>query len=293
VKAVNDRVATQREAVRRGLQLRRSLSITREDAINVFDLASSIGVEIQFLDLPSLEGMFYRGPDPKVILPSLRHRPRGRVAFSCAHELGHYDLGHGTQVDEYLVDGKATDRNSSLEELAADTFASTILMPRPAVLARFSCRGWTIERASAIELYRVAVELDVGYRTLLGHLRHGLGLVDGTWAESRDEFSPKALRAIIAPRSECRRLVILDQHWPSVPADLEVGDCLAVPTHLRVELPSSLYQEAEHDGRRILRAAVAGQTKAVVEGREVVIRIARSGYCGRLKYRYLEEGEDE
>jgi hypothetical protein len=289
---VNDRIATQREAVRRGLQLRRSLSIPREHAVNVFDIASSIGVDVQFLDLPSLEGMFYRGPDPKVILPTLKHRPRGRVAFSCAHELGHFDLGHGTRVDEYVGEEDDRRREFTLEELAADTFASALLMPRPAVLGRFSCRGWTVDGASAVDLYRVAAELDVGYGTLCKHLRHGLGLVDDAWMKSRAKVAPKALRAAIAPRSECRRLVVLDQHWPKLPVDLEVADCLAVPALLRTQLPSSLREQDEHDGRRIFRAAEPGEMKAIVGGQSVAIRIAREGYCGMLKYRYLEEGDD-
>src|SRR5262245_42085569 len=236
--------------------------------------------------------MFYRGPDPKVILPSLKHRPRGRVAFSCAHELGHFDLGHGTRVDQYVGEEDDRPREFSLEELAADTFASTLLMPRAAVLSRFECRRWTVEGAAAADLYRVAAELDVGYGTLCKHLRYGLGLVNDAWMKSRGKFAPKALRAAIAPRSECARLVVLDQHWPNLPVDLEVADCLAVPALLRAELPSSLRQEDEHDGRCILRAAMPGEMKAAVDGRPVAIRIARAGYCGMLRYRYIEEGED-
>ena len=132
----------------------------------------------------------------------------------------------------------------------------------------------------------------MGYGTLCKHLRYGLGLVNDAWMKSRAKFAPKALRAAIAPRSECPRLVVLDQHWPKLPVDLEVGDCLAVPALLRAQLPSSLRQEDEHDGRRILRAAVPGEMKAVVDDQPVTIRIARAGYCGMLKYRYLEEGED-
>jgi hypothetical protein len=196
-------------------------------------------------------------------------------------------------VDEYIAEGESSPPESSSEELAADTFASTLVMPRPAVLARFACRGWTVDGASAIELYRVAVELDVGYTTLLQHLRYGLGIVSDEWMKSRVKFTPKALRAAIAPRSECPRLVVLDQYWPMIPVDLEVGDCLAIPTPLRVRLPSSLREEDEHDSRRILRAAIPGETKAIIDGLTVNIRIARTGYCGMLRYRYLEEGEDE
>jgi hypothetical protein len=85
---------------------------------------------------------------------------------------------------------------------------------------------------------------------------------------------------------------VLDEHWPPLPVDLEVGDYLAVSVLLRAHLPASLRPDDEHDGRRILRAAVPGEMKAIVDGQPVPIRIARTGYCGMLKYRYLEEGED-
>ncbi len=290
---MNDRIAVQREAVRRSLQLRRSLAIPREHPVNVFDVASGVGVEVQFLDLPSLEGMFYRGPDPKIILPSLRHRPRGRVAFSCAHELGHFELGHGTRVDKYLGESESARADGSLEEVAADTFASMLLMPRPAVLERFSCRGWTVELASVINVFCAACELDVGYGTLVGHLRFGLGLVNDAWLKSRSRSHPKDIRAELAPRSECTRLVIVDQHWPTVPVDLEVGDCLAVPATAKTELPDSVSLEDEHDGRHIFRAKLPGEKRGSVDGTAVVIRIARAGYCGMLKYRYLEGEEEE
>ncbi len=258
---MNDRVAIQREAARRSLQLRRSLSIPREHAVNVFDIASSIGVEVQFLDLPSLEGMFYRGPDPRIILPSLAHRPRGRVAFSCAHELGHFDLGHGTRVDKYVGDESDRRQEFSLEELAADTFATTFLMPRPAVLERFSCRQWALKEVTALQLYQVAVELDVGYGTLCNHLRYGLGLVDDAWLKSRAKFAAKALRTAIAPHSECTRLILLDEHWPKLPVDMEVDDCLAISASVATEPMESLRDEYEHDGWRIFRATAGRVTR--------------------------------
>lgn len=289
---MNNRITTQRDAVRHSLQLRRSLSIPRDHAVNVFDIATSIGVEVQFLDLPSLEGMFYRGPDPKIILPSIKHRPRGRVAFTCAHELGHFDLGHGTQVDEYVENDNGCRGELSLEEIAADTFSANLLMTRPAVFARLECRGWEVDRVSEIDLLQIATELDVGYTTLCTHLHANLELVDNAWLKSRSRFSPKELRAFIAPQVLCPRLVILDQHWPKVPLDLEVNDCLAIPTELDVRLPSSLQQVDERDGRRIYRATVVGEMSTYILNQPIHLRIAREGYCGLLKYRYEEEVED-
>lgn len=290
---MNDRITAKREAARRALQLRRSLSVPREYAVNVFDIASSIGVEIQFLDLPSLEGMFYRGPDPKIILPSIRHRSRGRVAFSCAHELGHFDLGHGTRVDEYIVNRDEGPAERPLEELTADTFAATFLMPRPAVLERFHCRGLILQDASPIQIFQAATELDVGYGTLCKHLRYALELVDNSWLASRTRVTPKQLRESIAPGLHCSRLVLLDQWWPHISIDLEVGDCIAVSSAGRLEAPPSFLKLQDYSSPVILRAQTAGEVQLTIDDRQFDVRVARAGYVGLYKYRFLEEGVDE
>ena len=95
-------VAAAREAMRSAFATRRALGIAREDPVNVFDVAIALGVEVRFQDAPSLEGMFARDPHPLILLPSSRHRPMPRIRYSCAHELGHSQLGHGTHVAEYL-----------------------------------------------------------------------------------------------------------------------------------------------------------------------------------------------
>ncbi len=289
---MNNRVIVLREAARKALLLRRSLSLPREHPVNVFDVATAIGVEVQFMNLPSLEGMFYRGPDPKIILPSLNHRSRGRVSFSCAHETGHFQLRHGTRVDEYLqaADGRMA---QSPDELAADMFASTLLMPRPAVLERFTCRGWSPETATPIQLFCAAVELDVGYATLAKHLRYSLGLVNDSWLKDRQRTSPKNLRAAITNRADCRRVVVMDGHWPSfLPIDLEVGDCVAVDDTLNLKIADRFIDRGVERGWRLLDAQSSGETSLVIKGVSHAVRIARSGYCGLLRYRFTEESED-
>jgi hypothetical protein len=289
---VTDRLSLQREALRTALQLRRSLSIPRHDPINVYDVAEALGVEIQFVDLPSLEGMFYRGPDPKIILPCLRHRPRGRVTFTCGHELGHFELGHGTRVDEYVENARAQGIQPD-DELAANTFAASLLMPRPAVLERFRCRDWDLESASPLQLFTVAGELDVGYFTLVRHVCYGLEIVDRDWLADRERTAPKALRALITGEPNSKRVVICDQHWPAVPIDLEVGDYLAVAEASDVAPPDWAHNRGINKGWRLfvmhrpgIYAIILGQTNRLV-------RVARSGYCGLLRYRFWEEVEDQ
>lgn len=205
---MSNRVALGREAMRSALQLRRSLSIAREDAVNVYDIATAVGVDVLFLDRPSLEGMFVRDPDPMVLLPSRQHRPRGRMSFSCAHELGHFQLGHGTKVDEY-IEGDARPHSKSDEEYSADTFASSLLMPRQAVLQRFAVRDYRPIEADPPVLFAIAGELDVGYSTLLKHMRFGLEIVTDTWLSQRLKVTPKLIKNQISGSTESTHVVIV------------------------------------------------------------------------------------
>lgn len=287
---MSDTIAIRREAARSALQLRRSLSVPRESPVNIFDLASAVGVEVHFMDLPSLEGMFYRGPDPKIILPSLKHRSRGRVSYSCAHELGHFRLGHGTRVDEYVAEME-TNLPRTDQEIAADTFAATLLMPRPAVLSRFECRGWQVSSATPVQIFHVAVELDVGYTTLIKHLRYGLELIDDSWMKDRAKTKPKALRESITGQADARRVIVADRHWPMTPLDFEVGDYLAWSSTTNVLLPSHFRQCAKNGEWMLAQAQRPGQAKVELGSDSFPIRIARFGFCGMLRYRHDEDPE--
>ena len=277
--------------MRCALQLRRSLAVAREEPVNVYDVAAAIGVEVRFLDGPSLEGMFVRDPHPMVVLPSLNHRPRGRVSFSCAHEIGHCQLGHGTTVDEYL-DGDAQTLPKSDEEFAADTFASSLLMPRQAVLQRFHMRDAEPETATPQLIFMIAAELDVGYQTLLNHLRYGLEVVSSDWLRDRKRTTPKHIRATIGSH-ETRRLVLVNQFWPRLPIDLQVGEFIAVPAAKHVRSPDCLSEASCSGDWRMYRACKPGIDRLVIEKQIISIRVARFGYCGLLKYRFLDDPEAE
>ncbi len=288
---MTDRVSLGRIAMRNALQLRRMLSVPREAPVNVYDVASTLGVEVRFVDRPSLEGMFYRGPHPKILLPSWQHRPKGRIAFSCAHELGHFQLGHGTHVDEYVEESHQSGPKSD-EEFAADTFATSLLMPRQAVVQRFATRGWDLSSADPIRLFTVAGELDVGYSTLLNHLRYGLNLVHNGWLAPRLKVAPKAIRREVTGEAEPSRVVIVDDHWSTIPIDLEVGDEIAIPSKLRVECDDSIREVGNHGEYSRWVGARAGEADIRINGRRHRVRIARAGYCGILKYRFLDDPDE-
>jgi Zn-dependent peptidase ImmA (M78 family) len=100
-------------AMVRALQMRARAGYPLRDPVCVYALAERLGIEVRFLDIPSMEGI-YRGPKhPTIILSSLR--PPGRQAYNCAHELGHHDLGHGAQFDE-LIDERSQERRFDPKE---------------------------------------------------------------------------------------------------------------------------------------------------------------------------------
>ncbi|MBX3452744.1 MAG: ImmA/IrrE family metallo-endopeptidase [Planctomycetaceae bacterium] len=288
---MSDRISLGRIAMRSALQLRRMLSIPREAPVNVYDVATAVGVEVQFVDHASLEGMFYRGPNPRILLPSWNHRPKGRIAFSCAHELGHFQLGHGTRVDEYIKDLQGPGSKSD-EEFAADTFATSLLMPRQAVVERFARRGWDLAVTNPLELFIVAGELDVGYRTLLMHLRYGLDLVTDDWVMPRLKVTPKKLRQDITGNCEVSRVVVVDDYWPDVPIDLEVGDVIAIPSTFVVEKGELIRETSRRAEYALWSGSFVGKTDLRINDRRHTVRIARTGYCGLLKYRFLDDPDE-
>ncbi|MBI1247129.1 ImmA/IrrE family metallo-endopeptidase [bacterium] len=288
---MTDRTSLGRIAMHNALQLRRTLSVPRESPVNAFDVANALGVEVRFVDRPSLEGMFFRGPNPKVLLPSWTHRPTGRIYFSCAHELGHFRLGHGTHVDEY-IEGMRGHGPKSDNEFSADTFATSLLMPRQAVLTQFTKRGWEVTSAGSVQLYMVAGELGVGFSTLLKHLRYGLKLTDEKWLTSNLRAKPKEIRQDVIGETNSKRLVIVDEKRANIPIDIEVGDEIAVPRDLVVKGNSTVVEVGHNSSFSRWTGTCSGISEILINGLRHHVRIARPGFCGMLKYRFLEDPED-
>src|SRR5207249_1380848 len=167
----------------------------------------TLGIETRFVDIPSLEGMYWKKAEPVILVAA--ERPPGRQAFTCAHELGHHAFGHGNKIDQVLEQSSLKDP----EEYLADVFAGFLLMPKTAVLHAFSVRGFDPRTASPTDLFVTAGWLGVGYGTLARHLQSGLGLISARQRTELLKVQPKAIKRTLLGHDIAADVIVVDDAW--------------------------------------------------------------------------------
>src|ERR1051326_1897597 len=85
-------------AAKAALQYRKRIGLGFDTPCDIYEIIASEKLDLQFIDVPTLEGMFLHEPETTRVCVCA-HRPWGRQRFTAAHELGHYFFGHGSQVD--------------------------------------------------------------------------------------------------------------------------------------------------------------------------------------------------
>jgi hypothetical protein len=279
-----------KDALVRALRLRRNMGVSLEAPVCVFDLANEMGIEVRFADVPSLEGIYSKWPEPVIIVSSLR--PPGRQAYTGSHELGHHEYGHGFCIDELLADDEAEPVKD--EEFLANCFAGFLLMPKAAVVTGFSCRGWSPASSTPVQVYTVAGWLGVGYETLITHMQASLGLLTFVHAKALRESSPKEIRASLLGKACQENVVLVDSAWSGRAIDLQVGDFVLAMPQTVSEKPCVGPVRGDYQGT-LLQAAAPGLGRIChpVSGWSAFVRVSRRGYVGRGIFRHEEEVEDE
>jgi len=121
-------------------------------AVNLDELASRIGLKIREVDSDTFEGALVRIPNRPVgrVAVSRDIREPGRRRFTISHEIGHYVLpGHGQSICK-TREIESWGRAISAQELAANRFASELLLPTPLVARMVRTQWATIEAARDI-----------------------------------------------------------------------------------------------------------------------------------------------
>ncbi len=286
---MNDRRSIARRAMSAALRTRLAAGFGLEEPICVYDLAEKLGLEVRFLDLPSMEGMYAPGSPPSIIISSLR--PWGRRAFTCAHELGHHDRGDGLEIDE-LAEHWSQPRFDP-KEFSADCFAGALLMPKLAVSKAFAIRGWRIEECAPAQVYMVACCFGVGYTTLIHHLRSALLLLPDRQARALLKVSPRRAQSLLLGWETKSEVVVVDEHWTGRPIDVEVGNYILVRGH--TEFDGSCLQRFTEVKQGTLFMAIRPGIGRLETGASwsAFVRVSRRNYVGRAVYRHWEEVADE
>lgn len=285
-----DRQRLARMAMAKALQIRKRGGAELWEAVCIFDLAEHLGVDVRFIDIPSMEGAYCVAAHPTIIVSSLR--PAGRQAFTGAHELGHHVFGHGDQYDE-LVDARRDDTYSDPNEFIADCFAGALLMPKLAIDRAFAARGLDPQTCRPESVYSVASYLGVGYATLICHMQRVLRTLGNMRAEELLRHSPQSLRSTLLGQDCHEHLVVADLQWGGRAIDVQESDLILLPPNVALEGNSAVLVERLSSGT-IVRAAQPGIGRACVHESTwaAFVRVTRKNYVGRAKYRFQEEVVD-
>ncbi len=280
-----------KQALSSSLRVRSAAGFQPWEPICVYDLAQALGIEVFFVDIPSLEGVYWRQSKPTILLPA--ERPAGRQHFNCAHELGHHTFDHGSKIDE-VPENPALARYKDSEEFLADCFAGFLLMPKTAVVKGFSVRGLNPCVPTPVDILTVAGWLGVGYSTLVQQMRWSLKLITATRATELLKVSPKAIKRQIIGREVSENLIVVDKHWVGRPIDIQVGDLILVSPDV-VNEATAIVPAGDAGNGKLFVGNTPGISRLFSSNSEwsAYVRVSRRNYVGRGMYRHLEEADED
>jgi hypothetical protein len=272
---------TLRAAAKQAIEFRLTTGLAFDAPCDIYDVIFRLGIDLQFVDIPSLEGMYLEEPEARRICVCA-HRPVGRQRYTAAHELGHHVLRHGSRFDTDVDDvGRVT--SSGTEEKAAEAFAGYVLMPPRAVQAAFRLRGFDLTSLEPVAIYRAACWLGVGYATLLNQMFYSLHMLNASDYERLSRTTPKSIKAeLVGPVQNCDVWPV-DEFWANRRLHAQVGDFIVGleqnSTRLLTERDQGMYTTTV-PGKAVLPLASGG---------DLTICVSRAAYVGFYEYRYLPE----
>jgi len=274
-----------RTAARRAMSFRLANGVPLDSPCDIYQLIPSSRVDLQFVDIPSLEGMYLDEPESHRICVGA-HRPVGRQRFTAAHELGHHVFQHGTRIDAIIRNGDAH-AGSRNEELIADTFARYILMPSRAVQTAFRLRNVNPSHPDPASTYSAACWLGVGYETLLSQMECSLKILASADRKCLSKTGPKAIKAELYGGAVAVDVWPLDELWAGMRLHCQIGDVILGLQPVSSTPVSDCLLQAAHGA---FTAAGVGNIHALLRSnRAVQISISRRPYVGFYEYRYMAE----
>ncbi len=274
------------EALKLALKVRNKNKIDIKDSFCVYDLAVKIGFEVRFVDIKSMEGLYVKKPREIILISS--HRWIGRQRFTCAHEIGHYLFNHAVHIDEIYEDEIYYRKDS--KEMIADLFASYLLMPSTTVNSGFARRKWNIKTATPLQVFTIAFWLGVSYTALINHMLYGIKKITASHAKDLLRETPKEIKKDILGRYHQRNVFFIDFEWSGRPVDLFVDDIIAFSNEIEIDgkLVEYIGKNTDKYLYKMIKPGI-GRMFNQDSGWASFIRVSRTEYKGRSKYRHMED----
>lgn len=277
------------KALHSALKLRKEQDITLYTPIDAFDLAEKMNIEVRFVELGSIEGIYHSDDESnsKILLSALR--PPGRKMFSCAHEIAHYKFSHGSKIDE-LDNNKRKNSYDDKNEYLADSFAGFLLMPKTAIQKTLMRRNLDVDSLTPEEVYSLSNYFKVGYTTLLNHLAYSLEMISINKAKEFMGKSLKKIRSAIVGDTVKSDVFVLGSYWDGTTIDIRTGDYLIGSSKLEVEsLPADRIETSEDRSIiQILKPGISKITDDAIE-METICRVSKKNFKGRSIFRHERE----
>jgi hypothetical protein len=273
-------------AIRKSSELRLKLGYNLYEPINIYEICSQLGIDVQFVDI-NMEGLYVKNNNlPKIIISCLRPFPR-RV-FTCGHEIGHHVFGHGLRVD-ILSDDSESSKLKNDDEILVDAFSAHLLMPVLAIQSEFKKRKLDFHTAQPIDYYSVSSVLGVGYSTLVVHCSANR-LIRADKAIELSKFTPARLfKTHIGTVQDRSYFKIIDIKNDNKPIDLEVGNYIVLPPNFDAD---KNFLEKMHltEKGNLFCALKSGITSIYSNTSDIncKIRIQPQNYVGFADYRHFE-----
>jgi Zn-dependent peptidase ImmA (M78 family) len=265
------------------LRTRKYLSATANSPICPYNLADAMGFDIRFVKISSFEGMYLA--DENMILVSAE-RPEGRKSFTCAHELGHHVLEHGTIIDEIIESGS----NKEIER-EADFFAAMLLMPLSVVKRAAHDIGINFDTITHEQIYILSKYLGVSYAAMNYQMHFNLKLINYAIYEQLKKVNLREVKNKLLPNKTDGEIFIVSGWWQGRAIDVAVGDSIVVDNFSELE-GLAILKITDALNSNVFEAVKLGIAKiSNTTGWSAFVRVSRKQFVGMYQFMHEEEVE--